>query len=82
MAQRYLQGKGTTPDPAAAARWLWKSVGKENPHAALELAELYSRGDGVSKSCEQARILLGVAARKGVSEAGQRLRNLEINGCP
>lgn len=82
LAQRYLQGKGTTPDPAAAARWLWKSVGKENPHAALELAELYSRGDGVSKSCEQARILLGVAARKGVSEAGQRLRNLEINGCP
>jgi hypothetical protein len=81
LAERYLQGKGTTPDPAAAARWLWKAVGKENPRAALLLADLYAHGDGVSKSCDQARILLVVAAGKGVSEAGQRLRNLETNGC-
>jgi TPR repeat protein len=81
LAERYLQGKGTTPDPAAAARWLWKAVGKENPRAALLLADLYAHGDGVSKSCDQARILLVVAAGKGVSEAGGRLRNLESNGC-
>jgi hypothetical protein len=81
LAERCLQGKGTTPDPAAAARWLWKAVGKENPRAALLLADLYAHGDGVSKSCDQARILLVVAAGKGVPEAGQRLRNLETNGC-
>jgi TPR repeat protein len=81
LAERYLQGKGTTPDPAAAARWLWKAVGKDNPRAALMLADLYVHGDGVSKSCDQARVLLGVAAGKGVSEAGPRLRNLETNGC-
>jgi hypothetical protein len=81
LAERYLQGKGTTPDPAAAARWLWKAVGKDNPRAALMLADLYAHGDGVSKSCDQARVLLGVAAGKGVSEAGPRLRNLETNGC-
>jgi hypothetical protein len=81
LAQRYLQGNGTTPDPAAAARWLWKAVGKENPRAALLLADLYAQGDGVSKSCDQARILLDVAAAKGVSEAGPRLRSLEIKGC-
>jgi TPR repeat protein len=81
LAERYLEGKGTTPDPAAAARWLWKAVGKDNPRAALMLADLYAHGDGVSKSCDQARVLLGVAVGKGVSEAGPRLRNLETNGC-
>lgn len=81
LAERYLEGKGTTPDPAAAARWLWKAVGKDNPRAALMLADLYAHGDGVAKSCDQARVLLGVAVGKGVSEAGPRLRNLETNGC-
>jgi hypothetical protein len=81
LAERYLEGKGTTPDPAAAARWLWKAVGKDNPRAALMLADLYAHGDGVSKSCDQARVLLGVAVGKGVSEAEPRLRNLETNGC-
>ena len=73
--------KAPTPDPAASARWLWKAVGKDNPRAALLLADLYAQGDGVSKSCDQARVLLGVAVGKGVSEAGPRLRNLETNGC-
>jgi hypothetical protein len=81
LAERYLEGKGTTPDPAAAARWLWKAVGKDNPRAALMLADLYAHGDGVSKSCDQARVLLGVAAAKGVSEAGPKLRSLNGNGC-
>jgi hypothetical protein len=81
LAERYLEGKGTPPDPAAAARWLWRAVGKDNPRAALMLADLYAHGNGVSKSCEQAQVLLGVAVGKGVSEAGPRLRNLETHGC-
>jgi len=45
------------------------------------LAELYARGDGVAKSCDQARLLLVAAAKKGAPSAGLRLRNLESNGC-
>jgi TPR repeat protein len=60
---------------------LWKAVGKQNPGAALMLAELYARGDGVPKSCDQARLLLVAAAKKGTPNADLRLRDLESNGC-
>src|SRR5436309_6748854 len=80
-AQRYLEGKNGPRDSSQAAKWLWKAVGKQNPGAALMLAELYARGDGVPKSCEQARLLLVAAAKKGAPSAGLRLRNLESNGC-
>ena len=81
VAQRYLREGSTPAGRAEAARWLWKSVGKENPQATLLLADMYARGDGVSKSCDQARILLGTAAKKGSSEAAQKLRNLQSSGC-
>ncbi len=80
-AQRYLEGKNGPRDSSQAAKWLWKAVGKQNPGAALMLAELYARGDGVPKSCDQARLLLVAAAKKGTPNAGLRLRNLESNGC-
>src|SRR5436189_6220643 len=80
-AQRYLEGKNGPRDSSQAAKWLWKAVGKQNPGAALMLAELYARGDGVAKSCDQARLLLVAAAKKGAPNAGLRLRNLESNGC-
>lgn len=73
LAQRYLNQHETT----LAAEWLWKSVSKQNGQAALLLAGLYQRGDGVPRSCEQARILLVVAAKKGVEGAGPQLRNIE-----
>jgi hypothetical protein len=81
LAQRYLNESHTATNRAAAARWLWKSVGKENPQAAMLLADLYTRGDGVSKSCDQARVLLGAAARKGLPDAGVKLRYLQSGGC-
>ena len=68
-------------NPEVAARLLWKSVGKKNSGAELALADLYSRGEGVGKNCEQARLLLVAAAKQGVGEAAQKLRNLESNGC-
>jgi hypothetical protein len=80
-AQRYLEGKNGGRDSSQAAKWLWKAVGKQNPGAALMLAELYARGDGVPKSCDQARLLLVAAAKRGAPNAGIRLRNLESNGC-
>jgi len=62
MGRRYLAGQGVREDHTKAARWLWKSVAKQNGDAALLLADLFARGDGVPKSCEETRILLSVAA--------------------
>jgi hypothetical protein len=82
MAQRYLGGSsGQARDAAEAAKWLWKSIAKHNGPAVLVLADLYLKGDGVSKSCDQARVLLDSAARRGMAGAGQRLRNIQAFGC-
>lgn len=82
VAQRYLNGaNGQRSDTAEAAKWLWKSIAKHNGQATLLLADLYLKGNGVPKNCDQARILLDSAARKGVSGAGERLRNLPAFGC-
>lgn len=82
IAQRYLSGgDGQARNSAEAAQWLWKSVAKHNSQATLILADLYLKGDGVSKNCDQARVLLDSAAQKGVSAAADRLRHLEAFGC-
>ena len=81
-AERYLKGTlGTTPDSRVASLWLWKAVGKKNSAAMIALSDLYLRGDGVPKSCDQARMLLDAAARKGETAAGERLRHLQAFGC-
>ncbi len=82
LAERYLQGApGQGRDTAEAAKWLWKSVAKHNGQATVLLSDLYLKGEGVSKNCDQARVLLDSAARKGVAGAGERLRNLPAFGC-
>lgn len=82
VAERYLNGtSGQGRDSAEAAKWLWKSIAKHNGQATVLLADLYMKGDGVSKNCDQARVLLDSAASKGVSGAGERLRNLQALGC-
>ena len=82
VAQRYLSGVGgQRRDGAEAAKWLWKSIAKHNSEATLLLADLYLKGEGVSKNCDQARVLLDSAARKGMAGAGERLRNLQAFGC-
>jgi TPR repeat protein len=82
MAQRYLNGSaGQGRDSSEAARWLWKSIAKHNGQATLLLADLYLRGDGVSKNCDQGRVLLDSAARRGIAGAGEQLRNLPAFGC-
>jgi TPR repeat protein len=60
---------------------LWKSVAKQNPTAALLLSDLYLKGNGVGKNCDQARLLLDSAGRKGVPGVAERLRNLPAFGC-
>jgi len=81
-AESYLNGAGgQTRNSALAAQWLWKSIAKHNGPASVLLADLYLKGDGVSKNCDQARVLLDSAAMKGVPGAGTRLRNLQAFGC-
>jgi hypothetical protein len=81
LAQRFLEGKTGTRDTSEAAKLLWKAVGKQNANAAILLSDLYMRGDGVSKNCDQARLLLIAAAKRGGSQAGEQLRRLETSGC-
>ena len=82
VAESYLNGSGgRARDTGEAAKWLWRSLSKKNGAAALLLSDLYVRGDGVPKSCDQARLLLDAATRKGVSGAAQRLQNLPSLGC-
>ena len=82
VAQRYLTGaNGQQRNSAEAAKWLWKSMAKHNASATLLLADLYLKGDGVSKNCDQARVLLDSAARGGMKQAGERLRHLQAFGC-
>jgi hypothetical protein len=79
MAQRYLAGRPR--DSAEAAKWLWKAIAKHNGSAMVPLADLYLKGDGVSKNCDQARVLLDSAAQRGMAGAGERLRSLQAFGC-
>lgn len=82
IAERYLTGAhGNARDSREAARWLWQAVGKQNAAATVMLSDLYLKGDGVPKNCDQARLLLDAAASKGAAGAGERLRNLQAFGC-
>lgn len=82
IAQRYLNGTdGERRNSAEGAKWLWKAMAKHNGRSMLLLADLYLKGDGVSKNCDQAHVLLDSAARGGVKEAGERLRHLQAFGC-
>jgi hypothetical protein len=82
QAENYLNGTHGRRDAAAAARLLWTAVGKENITAVLLLSDMYLIGDGVPKSCDQAKVLLSAAARKQFAQAADKLRSLEQSGCP
>ena len=61
---------------------LWEAVQAGNAKAAVTLADLYLRGDGVPANCAQAKILLGFASQKKNVEATRRAQQLEKDGCP
>lgn len=82
MARDFLNGRnGKEPNRSLAAIYLWKAVAKQNIEATVMLSDLYLRGDGVPKNCEQARLLLDAAALKGRKDAAVQLRNLQAFGC-
>jgi TPR repeat protein len=62
---------------------LWTAVQAGNSKAAVELAELYIKGDGVPQNCQQARVLLLVASEKRNTAAIKRLQELDKStACP
>jgi PilZ domain len=68
--------------PAEQVRELWSQVGQGNTSAEVTLAKLYLIGGGVSKNCDQARVLLRAAAKKGNPEAISKLSQITRQGCP
>lgn len=73
---------GSAKKGAASPQQLWSAVEGGNVQAALTLADLYLRGDGVPANCDQARVLLLVASKKGSAQAVKELRELDTTGCP
>ena len=67
-------------DSAAEAAWLWKATAKGNPDAPVQLADMYVKGDGVPRSCEQAVVLLKTAAEKDNARARNRLAAMYAAG--
>jgi PilZ domain len=66
---------------SALARQLWSALGAGDSSAGVALAQLYLTGDGVPRNCEQARVLLMAASKKGSLEALQKLRRLNKSAC-
>lgn len=61
---------------------LWGAVQAGNSNAAVALAELYIKGQGVPQNCSQARVLLLVASEKNNAAAIKKLAELDKTGCP
>jgi hypothetical protein len=78
---RLLQGSSGAPDSIAAAKSFWDAVGNGSTPAEVALARLYLHGEGVSKNCDQANVLLEAAARRGNTEASELLQSLKTNPC-
>jgi hypothetical protein len=60
---------------------LWGAVQGGSVAAEMSLAERFVHGDGVSRNCDQARVLMRAAANKGNREARLRLYELESGAC-
>ena len=80
-ALQYLRGDSGSTETMVGVKWLWASVEKGNTKAAIILADLYAWGRGVPQNCDQARVLLVAAAKRGSTEASQRLVDMEAEGC-
>jgi hypothetical protein len=78
--QEELARANSASDSAAAAAWLWKATAKGNPDAPVRLADMYMKGDGVPRSCDQALVLLNSAASKPNVHARNRLAALYATG--
>lgn len=83
---RLLKGTGAERNSAEAVPHLWQAVKRQNAVALITLAELFAQGEGVSKDCDQAKILFGAAERQAKSPAqlqriGAARVTLHASGC-
>lgn len=78
--QQELSEAMQASDSTAAAAWLWKATSRGNPEAPVLLADMYIKGKGVPRSCEQALVLLRSASAKENAPARNRLAALYANG--
>jgi hypothetical protein len=86
-----LVDRQSSPKPTAAvharkgrselARQLWSALDAGDSSAEVPLAQLYLAGDGVPRSCDQARVLLTVASKNGNIEALRQLQQLKKSAC-
>jgi hypothetical protein len=60
---------------------LWLAVGQGDTDSEVTLARLYLTGRLVKKNCEQGRVLLTAASKKGNAEAISELHELLRTGC-
>jgi hypothetical protein len=67
---------------SATPQQLWSALQAGNINAAVALADLYARGEGVPVNCQQARVLLLAASAKNIPEASKKLQALNKGGCP
>jgi hypothetical protein len=80
-AREILRGNSRQRDLARAVDLLWAGVRKGYVPAEVTLADLFRRGDGVEKNCDQARVLLVAASKKGSLDARQMLEHMAEQGC-
>jgi hypothetical protein len=60
---------------------LWLAVQNGDATAEVQLANRYLTGDGVEKNCDQGRVLLQAAAKRGNELAAKRLAEIADTGC-
>jgi hypothetical protein len=80
-AREILRGNNRQRDMSKAVDLLWSGVRKGFVPAEVTLADLFRRGDGVEKNCDQARVLLVAASKKGSTDARQMLEQVAEQGC-
>jgi hypothetical protein len=80
-AREILRGNSRQRDLPRAVDLLWAGVRKGYVPAEVTLADLFRRGDGVEKNCDQARVLLVAASKKGSLDARQMLEHMAEQGC-
>jgi TPR repeat protein len=80
-AREILRGSNRQRDFSRAVDLLWAGVRKGYVPAEVTLADLFRRGDGVEKNCDQARVLLVAASKKGSADARQMLEQIAEQGC-
>jgi TPR repeat protein len=80
--QPHANGKESQQKTSMTPEQLWASVQIGSSKAAVALADLYIKGEGVPQNCGQARVLLLVASEKRNAEAIKRLQELDKTGCP